>query len=126
MTIQERVGEILNALCEGTGVTESDDEDFEVLLDDFPIWVRTYETPPAITLYRAIAEDVPCTRALSNKVHDENLRRIVFRIIWENGDVFLRADIPAEPVCAGQLQHVLETFDAEATALAVNLSDWPR
>lgn len=103
MTIQERIGEILNALCEGTGVTESDDEDFEVLLDDFPIWVRTYETSPAITLYREIARDVLRSPALSDKVNDENARYIVFRIFWEDGSVFLRADIPAEPVCAGQI-----------------------
>ena len=124
MTLQERVWEILNALCESTGVNETDNEDIEVLLDDYPIYVRTYETPPAITLYRAIAEDVTRTRALSNKVHDENARRIVFRIIWENGDIFLRADIPAEPVCAGQLQHVLETFEAEAECLAEELAKW--
>ncbi len=124
MTIQERVGEILNALCERTGVAEADDEDFEVLLDDFPIWVRTHETPPAIQLYREIAQDVPRSRALFERVHEENSLYIVFRVIWEDGSVFLRADIPAEPICTGQLQHVLESFDDEATAVAVNLADW--
>ena len=126
MLIQERVREILNALCEGTGVTETDNEDFEVLLDEFPIWVRTYETPPAITLYREIAQDVPRSWELSEKVHVENARYIVFRIIWEDDSVFLRADIPAEPICAGQLQHVLETFEAEAEALALDFPDWRR
>lgn len=91
MTIQERVSELLNALCEGTGVTETDNEDIEVLF-----YVRTYETPPAITLYREIAQDVPRSWALSEKVHDENARHIVFRIIWEDESVSLRAD-----VCAG-------------------------
>lgn len=124
MTIQERVSEILNALCEGRGVTETDNKDFEVLLDDFPIFVRTHETPPAITLYREIAGDLPRTQALSDKVHDENARYIVFRIIWEEHSVFLRADIPGQPVCAGQIQHLLETFDAEAVAVAGTLAEW--
>ena len=124
MTIQERVREILDALCEGTGVTETDDDDFEVLLDEFPIWVRTYETPPAITLYREIADDVPRCPALLEKMHDENARFIVFRIIWEDDSLFLRADVPAAPVCAGQLQHVLETFEVEAEAFAATLKDW--
>ncbi len=126
MTIKERIGEILIALCEGTGVTENSDEDFEVMLDEFPIWVRTYETPPAITLYREIARDVTRSPALLDKVNDENARYIVFRVFWEEESVFLRADIPAEPVVAGLLQHVLEMFEAEATALACKLSDWPR
>ena len=126
MTIQERVGEILSALCEGTGVTENDDEDFEVLLDEFPIWVRTYETPPAITLYREIARDVTRSPALLDKVNDENARYILFRVFWEDGSVFLRADISGEPIVAGQVQHVLETFDSEAEALAKEFADWPR
>ncbi len=124
MTIQERVAEILNALSEGTGVTETDNEDFELLLDDFPIWVRTYETPPAITLYREIAQDVPRSWAFSEKVHDENARCIVFRVIWEDDDVFLRADIPAEPLSPAQLQYILETFEAQAIEIASDISEW--
>ena len=124
MTIQEQVGEILSVLCEGTGVTENDDEDFEVLLDEFPIWVRTYETPPAITVYREIARDVPRSPALLDKVNDENARYILFRVFWEDGSVFLRADIPAEPLFARQLQIVIETFEREAQSLAKALRSW--
>lgn len=116
--------EILSVLCEGTGITENDDEDFEVVLDEFPIWVRTYETPPAITVYREIARDVQRSAALLDKVNDENARYILFRVFWEDGSVFLRADIPAEPICSGQLQHVLETFEAEAVAFAATLAKW--
>ena len=124
MTIREQVGTILYDLCEDTGITEMDDGDFEVQLNDCPVFVRAYESPPAISLYREVAEDVQLSEALTARLHDENARYRVDRVFWEDGSLFPRADIPSAPVVPEQLQHVLENFEAEVQAFRECLADW--
>lgn len=118
LAIRARVGAILDALCEGSGVTEDEGEEFEVRLADWPMRVRAYESPPVVSIYAELAGGLPCSAALLDRLHDHNRHYLVFRVFWEDGSVLLRADVPAEPLSAGLLQSVLESFVPEAESLA--------
>lgn len=122
MSLHERVRHVLNALCEGNGVFEWEDHDFEIWLDSLPLFVRTYESPPAITIYQGVAHSLPQSLELSKLLNSLNTTRYVFRALWEDDCVLLRADIPAEPFSPSHLQLILETFEAEAAALATELA----
>ena len=119
-----QVRSILDALCEGTGVREFNEEDFEVSLDEYPIFVRALEQPPAVMMYREVADELPCSAAMTRMLNEHNATHILFRGTWEDKSVFIRADIPAEPLVAGQLQLVLESFEKETELLAAKLEDW--
>ena len=114
---------MLTALCEGNGVREQDGE-IEISLGHTPIWVRVHESPAAIQVYREVAEEVPQTPALNERLHDLNYSLVVHRVVWEDKKVFLRADIPANPVSAAQLQDVLDTFESKAEELTNELAGW--
>ena len=126
MSLHERVRHVLNSLCEGIGVIEWEDHDFEIWLDSLPLFVRTYESPPAIAVYQGVAHSLTQSLELSKLLNHRNATYCVFRALWEDDCVYLRADIPAEPFSARQLQFILEGFEAEAEALAVDLSDFAR
>jgi hypothetical protein len=121
MSLRSEVFDNLSELCEGTGVRESD---IEVSLGKMPIWVRVHESPAAVSFYREVIDETPASATLTELLHNYNLRSIVFRAFWEDDGVYIRADIPAEPLAVAQLQSVLEVFEAEAQALTEELDDW--
>jgi hypothetical protein len=123
-SLRDQVGEILDNLCESTGIAEHVDGDFRVHLGDTPVWVRIYESPAAVSVFRAVAQEVPRSAELDELLHDHNAGYVVFRAFWEDDSVFLRADVPARPVVASLLQYVLETFDAEAKTLEMEMREW--
>lgn len=126
MSLHERVRHALNSLCEGNGVIECEDRDFEIWLDSLPLFVRTYESPPAVTVYQGVAPGLRQSLDLSKLLNRRNATHCVFRALWEDDCVLLRADIPAEPFSPGHLQHIIESFKIEADALAQELADWSR
>jgi hypothetical protein len=121
---REQLRSILDALCEGTGVREFNDEDFEVSLDEYPIFVRALDQPPAVMMYREVADKLPCSPAIARMLNEHNATHILFRGTWEDESIFIRADIPADPLVAEQLQLVLESFEKETELLAAKLEDW--
>lgn len=114
---------MLAAFCEGNGVCEQDGE-IEISLGHTPIWVRVHESPAAIQVYREVADEVPQTSALNERLHDLNHSLVLHRLVWEDKKVFLRADIPANPMSAAQLQDVLDTFESKADELTRELAEW--
>jgi hypothetical protein len=113
----------LDALCEGVGVTEAEDGDFEVDLDALPIWVRCQEQPPAVTLFCTLGADMAFTPEVADAMNTFNRCTRIFRSFFEEGSVVLRADLSASPLSAMQLQFVLESFEQQAEALNRVISD---
>ena len=50
----------------------------------------------------------------------------MFRALWEEEQVVLRADLMAAPLVAGQLQTVLDDFSSVAAQLAEEAQSWSR
>ena len=123
MTLRDGVLATLNSLCERTSISVADDGDIAVWLGEIPVWVRVHESPAAVTIYRQVVDEVPASFALNEKLNDLNDRLVVFRALRDDEKVFLRADMPAVPFSGEHLQSVLETFQAEADALAEDLKE---
>lgn len=122
--LRGEVLDVLNALCEGSGVTEDKDGDFLVDLGAPAVCARVVEEPGAIFVYRSLADDVPRTSAVDEFLHDQSKEFVVFRLIWENKAIFLRADLAAAPFSPGQLQRILEDFDIVAGEVAPLAQEW--
>lgn len=122
--LRDSVRSVLDSLLEGEGLVEVIHGDFEVALGEAPVWVRVHESPGAVSIYRQVGDDMPLSPELSDKIQNLNIRFVVFRVIWEDESVFLRADLPAKPFSSDHLQYVLETFDAEAESLTSELAEW--
>ena len=124
MALREEVLGVLNALCEGTGVSEDKDGDFLVDLGPVPTWVRVVDDPGAIYVFRTVADDVPRTAAVDEFLHDVSKSYAVFRVLWENDAIFLRADLAATPFSPGQLQRILDDFDKVADEVTPDALEW--
>lgn len=123
VTLHDGVLCTLNALCEKTGIFVDSDGEIEVSLGHIPVWVRVHESPGAISIYRRVVRNAPDLAELCEKLNDLNDRLVLFRVVWRDEKLFLRADLPAAPFSAEHLQVVLENFETEADALMAELED---
>ncbi|MCX5765614.1 MAG: YbjN domain-containing protein [Gemmatimonadetes bacterium] len=126
MTVHDEVLATLNALCEGAGVREDDDGDFRVVLGECTRWVRTIESPAAVYVFGSVATDVPRSAEVDEFLNDRNKSYVVFRALWEDEEIILRADLMAQPFVPGQLQVALEDFEQVAAELAPDACEWSR
>jgi hypothetical protein len=124
MPLRDEVREVLNTLCEGSGVTEDGDTDFQVHLHAEPIWVRVFESLGLVCVFRSVATDVPRSPSVDAFLADTCKELIVFRALWDEGDIILRADLAAAPFCPRQFQRVLDDFGNAAEELAPEAREW--
>jgi len=117
------VKDCLDALCEGTGVLEADDGDFEVYLGSHPVWVRCDQRTRSVMLFRVLATGVSYEDALAAAINGFNARTTVFRSFFEDGCIVLRADLSGCPLTMIHLQDVLESFEEQAGALDRAISE---
>lgn len=126
MTLRDEVLAVLNALCEGSGVSEDSEGDFKVLLGEVPLWVRVLEDTAAVYVFSTVATDVPRSPDVDEFLHDLCKSYAVFRVLWEEEEIFLRADLLATPFVPGQLQRILEEFEGVAAEVAPVAREWSR
>lgn len=105
-----------------TGVGEGDNGDLSVTFGNECTWVRTFDDPPTVTVYRQIGGAIPHSAALDEVLQDHNRCALLFRAFWSEDAVFLRADVSAQPFTASHLQQVLDVFDTLAGDLARELA----
>jgi hypothetical protein len=117
------VKECLNAICEGVGVSEVEDGDFEVDFDSQPVWVRCDERTRCVMLFRVLATGASNENALAEAINVFNSRTTVFRSFLEDGCIVLRADLSASPLSTLQVQAALEAFEGQADDLDRAISD---
>ena len=126
MSVRDDVRATLEALCEGVGVTEDSDSDFAVELGDRPRWVRVHGDPVAVavTIFGAVAEDVPPSEALGEFLNQFSRSYLCFRAFWEDGAIILRADLLAKPFVPAQFQAALEDFEHVAAEVTPEVRAW--
>lgn len=126
MALRDDVFAMLTALYEGTGVTEDSDGDFEVDLGEQTCWVRVVDDPPMLSVFAPVANEIPSGPHIAEKLGEINGALVIFRALWEQEHIVLRADLIAAPLVALQLQRVLDDFSAVAAELAEETQAWSR
>jgi len=126
MALRDEVLVMLNALYEGTGVSEDCDGDFKVDLGERLCWVRVYDEPPTLSVFAPVANEIAPGPHIDEKLRELNNALVVFRALWEEEHILLRADLMATPLVALQLQRVLDDFTAVAAELAEETQAWSR
>lgn len=124
MALRDEVRRVLDATCEGKGVSEDDDGDFCVVLAELPRWVRIMHDPDTVSVFGYLAFEVPRTAAVEQFIHDTNKEYVVFRTFWDNENITLRVDLMARPLVPSQLQAALEDFEKVAAELAPEAQVW--
>lgn len=126
MVLRDEVFAVLNALCEGAGVSEDDDGDFRVVLNEDPLWVRVFGDTEAVCVFGALATDVPLSPDVREFLRTVCDSFVVFRLVWDDGHIILRADLAATPFVPAQLQRILEDFAQVAAEVAPQAQEWSR
>ena len=126
MGLRDDVLDVLNAVCEGSGVSADDEGDISVLLGDDPLWVRVFDEPPTVCVFCQLATEVPLSPDVTEFLHDTCRLFVVFRVLWENEQIILRADLSASPFVPGQLQRIVEDFEKVVAELAPRAREWSR
>lgn len=126
MALRDEVLAVLNALCEGAGVSEDADGDFVVALDDNPLWVRVFSDSEAVCVFGSLATEVPLSPDVREFLRTLCDSYVVFRLVWDDGDIILRADLAATPFVPAQLQRILEDFEKVAAEVAPQAQEWSR
>jgi len=124
MALRDDVFAMLNALYEGAGVEEDSDGDFIVDLGEWVVWVRVHENPQTLTIFTPVASAVPGGPHIDDNLSRINRAYVVFRALWEEEYLLLRADLVAAPLIATQLQEVLDNFGAVAEELREDALSW--
>ena len=126
MALRDDVLLALNALCEGTGVSEDADGDFRVVLDEDPLWVRVFTDTEAVCVFGSLAAEVPLSPDVREFLRTLCDSFVVFRLVWDDGHIILRADLAATPFVPAQLQRILEDFEKVAAEVAPQAQEWSR
>jgi hypothetical protein len=126
MALRDDVLAVLNALCEGTGVSEDADGDFRVLLGELPLWVRLFDDTQAVCVFCPLATEVPLSPDVAKFLREMCKSFVVFRVLWEDEEIILRADLAATPFVPGQLQRIVEDFEKVVAEIAPQAREWSR
>jgi hypothetical protein len=113
----------LDALCEGRGLTEADDGDFEVDLGELTISVRCIERCRAVTVFGVVYPDLSVHAELDLAIHRFNQCHFNYRAFLEDGALVLRGDYSAAPFDGRHLAAGLAEFELHFDELARAVPD---
>ena len=98
MALRDDVLGVLNALCEGSGVSEYADGDLGILLGDVPLCVRVFDDPETVCVFCQLATKVPLSPEVTEFLHDTSRVSGRARVRWA---------VKKSRVRSGQLLRVL-------------------